>query len=329
MHVPEQLVAELQPRTHQRPVGAQVRARRRLQQLLVVDERATEVAGEEVHQVEALAALHPHGVGGLQDVIAAVVEVDVQVGAVPAVGGRVEAPRRGRTSTAHGLARRPASTSSSMPLELAARGRRRRAAGRPGRAAPRGRVGVEERPVVGVPLGAGRRRRTRPRRSRRVTDQRAPCGLVSRSVAAAAGTVASTVHRAGAAGDGDRAGGVDGPSARPRRPAPAPRRRRPRRRGRGRRVRVEHHVDLDGRAGDHRPRRAGARGEPAVRADRHQREPGRARRRRPPPAPPRPSHRRRRTRRRPGPSRENRAHRNMSGNASSPQPTPCSARIRR
>ena len=30
-----------------------------------------------------------------------------------------------------------------------------------------------------------------------------------------------------------------------------------------------------------------------------------------------------------GPSREKRAHRNMSGNASSPQPTPCSACIRR
>ena len=30
-----------------------------------------------------------------------------------------------------------------------------------------------------------------------------------------------------------------------------------------------------------------------------------------------------------GPRRANRAHRNMSGNASSPQPTPCSARIRR
>ena len=30
-----------------------------------------------------------------------------------------------------------------------------------------------------------------------------------------------------------------------------------------------------------------------------------------------------------GPSRAKRAHRNMSGNASSPQPTPCSARIHR
>ena len=30
-----------------------------------------------------------------------------------------------------------------------------------------------------------------------------------------------------------------------------------------------------------------------------------------------------------GPRRAKRAHRNMSGNASSPQPTPCSARIRR
>jgi hypothetical protein len=39
--------------------------------------------------------------------------------------------------------------------------------------------------------------------------------------------------------------------------------------------RVEHHVDLHRRAGDHRSRRPRACGEPAVRPDRHQREPGR------------------------------------------------------
>jgi hypothetical protein len=97
--VPEQVVAILQARSRHYLLrsGAarprQVRARGRLQQLLVVDEGTAEVAGGEVHQVQALADLHPRGVRRGDHLVAAVVEVHVQVAAVPAGCRRVETPR--------------------------------------------------------------------------------------------------------------------------------------------------------------------------------------------------------------------------------------------
>ena len=67
VHVPEQIVAELQsgaaaimPST-----GPQVGARGGLQQLQVVDQRAAEVPRRQLHQMQPFPALHARGVGGI------------------------------------------------------------------------------------------------------------------------------------------------------------------------------------------------------------------------------------------------------------------------
>ena len=198
----------------------------------------------------------------------------MQVGAVPA-------RRRPGRSAARGRSRRlTVSPAAGVDVELhaartRARGRRRRAAGRPARAARRAGIGVEERPVVGVPLGghavgepgaagrvghrpAGAVRAGQPQRRRRRPA-----------------TAASIVHRAGPQATAIGPARVDASAARPRRPAPAPRRRRPRSTRSVSRAESSTTSIWHGRAGDDRPGRAGARAEPAVRADRDQRDPGR------------------------------------------------------
>ena len=72
------------------PRPRQIRFGEPLEHLSVVDERGLAVGREQVGQVESLAKLHPGRIIRRADEVAAVVHVDVQVGAVPAVGGGVE-----------------------------------------------------------------------------------------------------------------------------------------------------------------------------------------------------------------------------------------------
>jgi hypothetical protein len=162
-----------------------------------------------------------------------------------------------------------------------------------------------------------------------VTDQRAPCGLVSRSVAEAAGTVASIVHRAGPQvtvigpaastvfNPAPPAGtGTSSPSTTTTRSRSAAGRQpsttsiwtvAPVTTGRGgpERTLSSPSATIDtsaipaGTSSPTAARTAPAQSPEAANSSKA------------------------------GPRREKRAHRNMSGNASSPQPTPCSACIRR
>ena len=146
--VAEQVVAVLDARAgHDLPVRPrQVHARERLQQLPVVDQRGLQVARHHVGQVQALAALHPGHVGGGAHEVAAVVHVHVQVAAVPAVGGGVEAARR--LDLDEGLPGRR-----DLPLDDAELQAPRAGDGqRRGRDGERDVLGVEERPSAHVPL---------------------------------------------------------------------------------------------------------------------------------------------------------------------------------
>ncbi len=166
VQVAEQVVAELQAGPGH-PVAVrsrQVDAGRALQQLGVVDQRPAQVAGGQLDQVQPLPALHPEGVGRREHVVAAVVEVHVQVAAVPAVRGRVEAPPR-PVLDLDDLARRRVDVEL-QPLELAPPGGDD--VQRPGRDREvdgAGRCG--SRAGGARPTCAARRRRTRPRRCRR------------------------------------------------------------------------------------------------------------------------------------------------------------------
>jgi hypothetical protein len=94
--------------------------------------------------VQALAALHAGGVLGRADQVAAVVEVHVQVAAVPAGGGRVDQP--GRVGLDGAARPDPALDDAELQAARAADGQRHVRHGQ------RDVGGVEERPVPHVPL---------------------------------------------------------------------------------------------------------------------------------------------------------------------------------
>jgi hypothetical protein len=96
VHVSQQVVAVLDAHPRHGVAGRprEIHPRGRFEQLTVVDERPTQVAHGQVHEVEPLAELHPGRVVRGADEVSTVVHVDVQVAAVPAPRRRVEQPSR-------------------------------------------------------------------------------------------------------------------------------------------------------------------------------------------------------------------------------------------
>jgi len=88
MHVAEQVVAVLDAHARHRIIGRprQIGARKLLEHFAVVDKRRRTVCSHHVSQVEPLAQLHARHVARRAHEVAAVIHVDVQVAAVPALG---------------------------------------------------------------------------------------------------------------------------------------------------------------------------------------------------------------------------------------------------
>jgi hypothetical protein len=191
VHVAEQVVAVLDAGARDHPVGrpGQIGAGGGLEQLAVVDQRGLAVARHEVGQVQPLAALHARGVLRRADQVAAVVHVDVQVAAVPAVGGRVEQARRAAGDLEPLPGGRGHLPLGPIELEAAGAGDHQWLGGhRQGRL-----VCVEERPVMVVPLGQHPVGEPGPPLES-VTDQRTQAGAVSSSSAAGAGRAAPSTR---------------------------------------------------------------------------------------------------------------------------------------